>query len=364
MSQINTNAILDASGGTTTSINGYTPTVSNMAGRNRIINGDMRIDQRNAGASVSANAAYGVDRWLMNFAGGGVYSAQRSTTTPAGFSNSTILTVTTADSSIASTDYYRFRQAIEGFNISDLGWGTASAQPVTISFWVRSSVTGTYCVGLQNSSVNRSYGAEYTISAANTWEYKTITVAGDTTGTWSTDNGTGVTVYFDLGSGSSFNQAVNTWAGTNTWKTSAQTNWISTSGATFYITGVQLEAGSVATPFEHRQYGQELALCQRYFQTTDAMSLTGTMASATLGTLQLRSQMRATPTVALTAPFKISDTYVSDHTQSSASVTISLGRATNSGVNLSFTNFSGLTAGRPYLSLPNETGFITLSAEL
>jgi hypothetical protein len=274
--------------------------------KNRLINSDMRIDQRNAGASVSTNGAYGVDRWLMNFSGGGVYSAQRSTTAPTGFSNSTILSVTTSDSSIASTDFYRFRQAVEGFNISDLGWGTASAQPITISFWVRSSVTGTYCVGLQNALTNRSYGAEYTISATNTWEYKTITVAGDTTGTWSTDNGAGVYVYFDLGSGSSFNQTVNTWVGTNTWKTSAQTNWISNAGATFFLTGVQLEKGSTATSFDYRPYGTELALCQRYYFSIEGgrtsgniiipVSYTGSAANAWLSIFHPVT-MRTAPTV-------------------------------------------------------------------
>ena len=234
--------------------------------KNRIINGAMVIDQRNAGAAVSTDNSFPVDRYNFRTVGGGVISFQRSTTAPAGFINSLAATVTTADASIAASDNYQLRQTIEGFNIADLGWGTANAATVTLSFWVRSSLTGTFGGNLVNYAANRSYVFQYTISVANTWEQKSITIAGDITGTWSTDNSGGITVTWDLGSGTDFNgTTANIWAASNFRRISGNVQLVSTNGATFYITGVQLEVGSSATSFEYRQYGTELALCQRYY---------------------------------------------------------------------------------------------------
>ena len=269
MSTLATNNITDAAGGNTATINGMTPTADSLQGfRNRIINGDMRIDQRNAGASVSFNSSSNlpVDRWKTYNTVGSGSTAQRSTTAPAGFNNSILFTVGTGASPSAA-DECRFFQPIEGFNVADLGFGTASAQSVTISFRVRSSITGTYALNLRNDAGNRSYVATYTIDAANTWETKTVTIVGDTSGTWATDNSTGIMLRFDLGSGSNANTTAGAWQAGNFGRTSACVSWIATSGATFYITGVQLEAGSVATPFERRPYGTELQLCQRYFTT-------------------------------------------------------------------------------------------------
>jgi len=236
--------------------------------RNRIINGDMRFDQRNAGAAITVAAAgngYGVDRFYCENYQSGTITIQQSSTAPTGFTNSLIHTVTVTDTPGAS-DYLFQSTSIEGLNMADLGWGTANAQSVTLSFWVRSSVTGTYGIGLRNSAGNRSYVATYSVNAANTWEQKSISIAGDTSGTWLTTNGLGVRIFWDLGSGSGSNGTANTWNAGSYWRTSGCVNWISNSGATFYITGVQLEAGSVATPFERRSYGQELALCQRYYE--------------------------------------------------------------------------------------------------
>lgn len=236
--------------------------------RNRIINGDMRIDQRNAGASVTVNsstATFPVDRFAgRGQTSAGVFTAQQSSTAPTGFTSSVICTVTTAASPPGATDAYLFRQNIEGLNVADLGWGTASAKTVTLSFWVRSSLTGTFGGALQNSAFNRFYPFSYSISVADTWEYKTVTIAGDTSGTWLTTNGIGITLSFSLGAGSSRVNTAGSWTASTTEGASGQVNLIATNGATWYITGVQLEVGSVATPFERIDYGRQLIQCQRY----------------------------------------------------------------------------------------------------
>jgi len=276
---------------------------------NRIINGGMTIDQRNAGVALTGTTAYAVDRFAVRIAGGGggVITAQRSTTVPSGqgFINSLFLQATTTDTSIGAAEAYWLQQKIEGFNTSDFGYGASGAATVTLSFWVRSSVTGTFSTVLQNSAGNRSYVSEYTISAANTWEKKTITVTGDTSGTWLTDNGTGVSVLFCLAVGSTYQQTANSW-GTTAFATGSpsQVNFMNTLNSTFYITGVQLEKGSVATPFEFRSIGQELALCQRYFnksggQNSHAASYTATV---WIGDVFYKVSMRATPTIVITGP--------------------------------------------------------------
>jgi hypothetical protein len=251
--------------------------------RNRIINGDMRIDQRNAGGSVTptADSTYTLDRWLIrNFGGSGRFSVQRSSASvPLGFSHAAVLTVTTADATNASA--YSLSQRIEGFNTSDLGLGSTTAKNISVSFWVRSSLTGTYCVALRNNAATESYVAEYTISLADTWEYKTVTLPTVATGTWEVTNSIGIILDFTLGSNSGRETTAGAWQSGNFIGTSNQTEWIATSGATFYITGVQLEPGTVATPFERRSYGQELALCQRYYETNMPL---GTVPSNGAGT--------------------------------------------------------------------------------
>ena len=270
MSQLKVNSIVDAAGGSAAVLYGVASPPNSMGFRNRIINGDCRIDQRNAGAAVTLTAsAYTLDRWRAEVSAGtgGAYSVQRSTVAPTGFTNSALITVTTADSSIASTDFYDLQQFVEGFNVADLGWGAAGAQSVTLSFWVRSSLTGTFSGSVCNGPGTRSYVFSYTIAAANTWEQKTVTIPGDTSGTWLTDNGRGLCLTFDLGNGSAYTQSsAGSWVATYAAGLTSAVKLISTLNATFYITGVQLEAGSVATPFERRPYGTELALCQRYYE--------------------------------------------------------------------------------------------------
>ena len=253
-----------------TGTNGNTFSPESSVFRNRIINGAMVIDQRNAGASVTitdtSNLTYTLDRWTAYGAAASKFSVQQnagSVTPPVGFINYFGATSLSAYS-VVSGDSFTIQQAIEGLNVSDLGWGTADAKTVTLSFWVRSSLTGTFGGSLRNSAVTRSYPFTYTISSANTWEYKTVTIAGDTSGTWLTTNGIGIRLCFSIGSGSTFSGTAGAWAGTNFTTATGATSVVGTNGATFYITGVQLEVGSQATSFDYRQYGTELALCQRY----------------------------------------------------------------------------------------------------
>jgi len=253
---------------------GYANLPNTFGFKNRIINGAMVIDQRNVGASVNVtNNLYTLDRWVFDSSQTGKLTCQQnaaSVTPPAGFAN--YLGVTSATSySVLTSDTFTLKQNIEGFNTADLGFGAAGASTVTLSFWVRSSLTGTFGASLVNSAFNRSYPFSYTISSANTWEYKTVTVAGDTSGTWvGATNGIGLRVYFNLGAGSTYVGTANTWNAGGYVSPSGATSVVGTSGATFYITGVQLEKGSTATSFDVRSYPTELGMCQRYYEKIPA----------------------------------------------------------------------------------------------
>jgi hypothetical protein len=318
--------------------------------KNRIINGAMVIDQRNAGASVtpvSSAITYTLDRWGFFPTQASKFTVQQnagSVTPPVGFTN--YLGVTSSSAySVTSGDVFQFFQHIEGFNTADLQWGTANAKTVTLSFWVRSSLTGTFGGALTNGAANRSYPYTYTISAANTWEYKTVTVAGDTSGTWvGATNGNGMRVRFGVGVGSTFSGPAGAWAGVDYVSATGAVSVVGTSGATLYITGVQLEVGSSATSFEYRQYGTELALCQRYYEksyntgTIPATGLangwygfTGTSLTENTSGIYFRVTKRGAPTMvvynAITgasgAAYRVSD---------AASITATLDRIGENGV--------------------------------
>ena len=276
------NLLVGTTSAATPSTTGYISVANTFGFKNRLINGAMVIDQRNAGASVTptTDLTYTLDRFNVRLSVTSKFSVQQNAgavTPPAGFTN--YLGVTSLSAySISASDYFGIAQRVEGFNVSDLNWGTASAQSVTLSFWVRSSLTGTFGVTFVNSASSRAYPATYTISTANTWEQKSITVAGDTSGTWVTNNGVGVQITWGLGYGTSNSTTANAWnAGTGFMATGA-TSVVGTNGATFYITGVQLEKGSTATSFDYRPYGTELQLAQRYFEKSYAQ---GTVAGAT-----------------------------------------------------------------------------------
>ena len=358
MSLVRANTYQDASGGSNAVFSGVASPPNSMGFRNRIINGDMRISQAQAGASISVSTDpsprnFPVDRFFCSASGGGVYTAQRSTTAPAGFTNSLILTVTTADSSIAAGDVYYMCQAIEGFNVADLGWGSASAQTITLSFWVRSSIAGTYSGALRNNAVNRSYAFSYTINAANTFEYKTVTITGDTSGTWTTDNSCGIFVDWDLGSGTNFNGTANAWSAGNFLRNSSGTNWIATSGATFYITGVQFEAGTVASPFERRDYGREFDMCQRYCQVAGggASGQWWSAASPEMG-ITFAVPFRSAPTYTMfTTSVSVSE--IATATRTSVTAAAQGGTLTINGGNVRIDGFTGATQFRGALCLTN-----------
>jgi len=239
----------------------------NLGRRNLIINGAMQVAQR--GTSFAGTSAYTLDRWQSKQAGGGAFTTSQSSDSPDDFTNSLLVTVTTADAIDAASDRYWMETRLEGNSVSQLNFGSSAAKQVTLSFYVKSSIAGTYAGALLNGDANRGYIFNYTISSANTWERKTITIAGDTTGTWYTNTSIGITLKFNLGSGSDYVASAETWAASNAFNTSGSTQLISTNSSTWQITGVQLEVGSVATPFEHRSYGEELALCQRYYTYLD-----------------------------------------------------------------------------------------------
>jgi hypothetical protein len=305
MSTLAVNTITNAAGANTAQINGMTPTAQSLQGfRNRLINSDMRIDQRNAGAAVTLtgiDSEFPVDRFKFTSNTTASLALQQVADAPQGFVNSIRATVNTADASPAVGVW--MEQPIEGLNVSDLGWGTANAQAVTISFWVKSTLTGTFGASLQNSARNRSYPFTYSISAANTWEQKTVTVAGDTSGTWLTTNGVGIYVISDLGLTGSLRGTAGSWAAADYRGVTRAVSVIGTLSATWQITGVQLEAGSVATPFERRPYGTELALCQRYAvqlaDGTDQVIATGQCFSTSGGggVVRFPVEMRAAPTI-------------------------------------------------------------------
>ena len=312
MSTIKANAILDASGGNTTTINGTTPTAYNTMGKNLIINGAMEIAQRGTSSSGLTSGAYRtVDRVKSSVNRNElIFTEEQSTDAPAGFFNSFKYTVTTAETTVDANDFFQIEYHIEGHNTQQLDWGTSDAKTITLSFWAKSSSTGVFPVTISNSGGDRHYPTSYTINSANTWEKKEITVTGSTSGTWLTGTNIGVSLRIGCALGSTYtgataNQWLNSSGFANAFVTQTN-NVMTTTNATWQITGLQLEVGSVATEFERRPYTTELALCQRYFQKTNpdnvalrSGGLSGVVYSNTNCALYytLPIQMRSAPSI-------------------------------------------------------------------
>ena len=337
--------------------------------RNRVINGDMRIDQRNAGASVTpTDGQYTLDRWVSGLSQASKFSVQQNAgavTPPTGFTNYLGATSLSAYS-VTSGETFFVSTRIEGFNAADLAWGAAAAQAVTLSFWARSSLTGTHGGSLSNNAFNYSYPFTFTINTANTWEQKTINISGPTAGAWLTTNGLGVRLHFNLGTGSTLSGTAGAWAGAGYFSATGATSVVGTSGATFYITGVQLEPGTVATPFERRSFGQELALCQRYYERISG-SASSSYANGNIafsnnwrGDFSFKTTKRAAPTFNSSA---VSGFYVQGSALNMIPSAISLAVATTSSAYLSATVTATLGTGGTLIESVG-TGFIDFSSEL
>jgi hypothetical protein len=337
--------------------------------KNRIINGAMVIDQRNAGASVvvDTGAPYTLDRWIVEDGSSAVLSAQQVTDAPAGFNYSLKVTSTTATGSVGATQYDVITQKIEGYNIADLGFGSASAKTITISFWVKATVAGQYSLTLNNSGSSRLNPQPYTISSANTWEQKSVTFTGDTTGTWLTTNGVGLVINFFTVLGSTYLGSAG-WNGSSIYGVTGQANAFATIGNTFQITGVQLEVGTAATGYEYRQYGQELALCQRYYQMKE-FGFVGAGGNTTTVYMiaNLATAMRTNPSYSVSAAMGVTDVYAANATQSSANITVwntAASTTTVDAASITMGNFTGLTAGRTYYLNNTANQKVLMSAEL
>jgi hypothetical protein len=315
-----------------------------LTGRNLIINGAMTIDQRNSGSALTVNTAsefYAVDRFMgIGVASDGVYTLQQVTDAPDNFVNSIKATVTTADASIPTTGRYLIRHKLEGNVISQLNLGSSAAQTFTLSFYVKSSLTGTFGGSVLNGAQDRSYPFTYTISSANTWERKTVTIAGDTTGTWPTDNTKAMQIAWSLGVGSDYLNTAGAWVGSQEWGATGETAVIATLNATWQITGVQLEVGETATPFEHEGYGTTLGKCQRYLKLGGA-GVYGIYNSATNIEISIpfSPDMRATPTLSM------------------AKTTVTISNKTNSNTadatSVSATNISASPSGAFFAQIGN-----------
>jgi hypothetical protein len=274
---------------------------------NRIINGDMRIDQRNNGATGTAINAYTVDRWqyVSNQAGKGTWGRNLNAAVgPVGFPVCLGFQSSSAYASLAGDSFF-IHQPIEADMISDFAWGSASAQSVTLSFWANSSLTGTFGGAVRNYAATRSYPFTYSIPTANTWTKIVITIPGDTAGTWVMSGNAGSLVLsFDLGGGSNFRGPAGAWASANYPGATGSVSIVATNAASFYVTGVKLEIGSVATPFNRQSLAKSMADCQRYYSTINPVIIQGYNAAAGVNyeTYGYPVAMRALPTIAILSP--------------------------------------------------------------
>ena len=337
--------------------------------KNRIINGAMVIDQRNAGASITpTNEQYTVDRWNAWRSQASKYSVQQnagSVTPPAGFTN--YLGITSLSSySLLTNDYFILAQKIEGYNLSDFAWGTANAQTITLSFKVYSSLTGTFGGSIQNSAQTRCYPFSYTVSFANAWTDVSITIPGETSGTWLKTNGIGAYLWLGLGVGSTLSGTAGAWANAAYFSATGATSVVSTSGATFYITGVQLEKGSQATAFDYRDYGRELTMCERYYWKSAVGTYNAIGSGSVTGSSQVSiyikypTTMRSSPTVSYSGTvyvFGVSNQVVT---------ALSSSYAGSFSGRFDFTPTSTMTVGGGAILFTEQTGanFVQASAEL
>jgi hypothetical protein len=345
--------------------------------KNKIINGHMMISQNAASSAITPTGSgagignFAVDRFRVAYSQNSKLTAQQnkgSVSPPSGFKNYLGVSCSTT-ATVGVSDYFLVGQPIEGYNIADLDWGLSTAKTVTLSFWAYSNTTGTFGGSVNNSGYSRAYCFSYTINTANTWEYKTVTITGDTTGTWLTDTGVGAYVWFSLGSGSTVSKAAGSWGAGEYYGVTGANNLMGSTSNYLYITGVQLEKGTTASSFEFRSYGKELMLCQRYYQrwenstggTTDSLG-TGTVWTSTnfFCVLQYIVPMRALPTGLYSNTTAMTLLYSGLAKQTSAVVFQSQSKAatevvgTSSSMSAGSAGFVRFTAAGDYLALSAE----------
>jgi hypothetical protein len=334
-----------------------------LSNRNLIINGAMQVSQRTTSdASISDNE-FVCDRFSLRTSNAGWYGAEQSTDAPTEFSHSIKFESTGANSPAAGA-YIFFSQKIEGFNSAHLEFGTSNAKTITISFHIKSSLTGTFGGSLRNSAQNRSYPFSFTISSANTWEYKTVTIVGDTTGTWiGSTNGIGLEVIFNLGSGTNNQATAGAWAAAGYLKPTGAVNLVETSGATLFFTGLQLEVGTEATPFEHRSFGDELLRCYRYFYKVDKSGFIPGRGNGTTGVTDVRLPtpvpLRAQPSFDATGTSYALD---SDSYVSASNVGFTFTSLSNNSLTGQITGLSDMTDNR--MAMVSLNAGYSLNAEL
>ena len=336
--------------------------------RNLIINGNFVVAQRGTSFSNVTSSQFCLDRFSVDVGGGGAFNVTQDTSAPEGFEKSLKLEVNTADSSIAAADAYRVTQSIEGQNTAQVDLGASTAKAMALSFYVKSSVTGTYGVGLANSAETENFVAEYTISSANTWEKKTINIPVRTSGTWLTTNGVGIGVRFDLGSGTNYNGTAGQWQTTSSkvYRTSSCVNLIATGSATWFITGVQLEVGQNPTEFETEPFGVTFDKCERYLQVFAQDNANAHVASGYYHSttslrchMPFRQKMRAVPTGSIV---NVGDFFVQDGGATAAPSAIAT--ANNNDTSMLTVTTSSRTAGNGGALLSDESSSIRMDAEL
>ena len=315
-----------------------------LSNRNVIANGAMVVSQRGASFTSVGNGDYTLDRFRVYSSGGGVFNVDQASDGPDDFTKSLKVTVATNDASIGSSDYYLLNTRLEGYNTAQFNFGSSTAKTLTLSFYVKSSLTGTFGGSFTNSSEVKAYVFTYTINSANTWERKTVTISGATDGTWSTDNTNSVRIYWDLGCGSGSLSGSTGWSAASSYGFSGSVQLVGTSSATWQITGVQLEVGDTATPFEHRSYGDELARCQRYYEVIDILDGYASDPTIVYGRGFFAVRKRVAPSLVITGSSIYAETpYV--HGASVASTSIVAHGLEESGAGIRVTNFYGFTGG-------------------
>ena len=339
--------------------------------RNIIINGDMSIAQRGTStSSITGNGYHTIDRFQTINTSLGTWTQSQSTDVPSGqgFAKSLKMDCTTADASPASSDLLQLRTAFEGQNLQYLNFGTSSAKSLTLSFWVKSNKTGTYTMVFFHRDATKQFSKSYTISSANTWEKKTITVVGNTANGIDNDNAKSFDIWFNLGAGSNFTSGSlsSSWeAETEANYAVGQVNLADNTANEWYITGVQLEAGQTASEFEFLPHDVNQHRCERYYQTTQAFIGNGSsVGGACAGETTIGTTMRTVPSASLSGNFVITDGYTSDYTQSSTGITLYSNSADSRSFMVILTNFPSLTQAKPYHSRHSNSSVIQFSSEL